>query len=109
MRKMKFGKFGILALGLAIVSMLIFSLPLMGAAADTTTAEDATAVEETSVVEDLDDVQEEVEDIDEAGDLDEADEAEEAEDADEAYEDLAGGGHEDADGVDVEHEFEGIE
>jgi hypothetical protein len=109
MKKMKFGKFGILTLGIAIVSMLIFSLPLMGATADTTTTEDNTAVEETSVVEDLDDVQEEVEEIGENGDLDEADEAEEASDASEADENLPGGGHEDADGVDAQHEFEGIE
>ena len=106
MKKMKFGKFGILTLGLAIVSMLIFSLPLMGSTAAT---EENTAVEETSVVEDLDDVQEEVEEIGENDDLDEADEAEEASDADEADEDLADGGHEDADGADVEYEFEGIE
>ncbi len=98
MRKMKFGKFGILTLAVAIVSMLIFSLPLMGAAA--ATDEKATAAEETSVAEDLDDVQEEVEDVDEA---------EEAGDVDEADENLPGRGHEDADGVDVEHEFEGIE
>ena len=104
MRKKKFGKFGILTLGLAIVSMLIFSLPLMGATAST---EETTAVEETSVVEDLDDdVQEEVEEI---GENDDLDEAEEASDADEADEDLDGGGHEDADGSDVEYEFEGIE
>jgi len=106
MKKMKFGKFGILTLGIAIVSMLMFSLPLMGATADTTTAEDTAAVEETSAVEDLDDVQEEVEEIGEDGDLDEA---EEASDADEADENLPGGGHADEDGVDVEHEFEGIE
>ena len=97
---MKFGKFGILTLGIAIVSMLIFSLPLMGASAAT---EETTAVEETSVEEDLDDVQEEVEEIDEA------DDAEEASDTDEADENLPGGGHEDSDGVDVKHEFEGIE
>ena len=94
MRKMKFGKFGILTLGLAIVSMLIFSLPLMGS---TAASEETTAVEDTSIEEDLDDVQEEVEEIGENGDLDEADE------------NLPGGGHEDADGADVEHEFEGIE
>jgi len=103
MKKMKFGKFGILTLGLAIVSMLIFSLPLMGSTAAT---EENTAIEDTSVEEDLDDVQEEVEEI---GENDDLDEAEEASDADEADEDLAGGGHEDADGTDVEHEFEGIE
>jgi len=107
MRKMKFGKFGILTLAVAIVSMLIFSLPLMGAAASTD--EKATAAEETSVAEDLDDVQEEVEDIDETGDVDEMDEAEEAGDVNEADENLPGGGHEDADGVDAQHEFEGIE
>jgi len=106
MRKMKFGKFGILTLGIAIVSMLIFSVPLMGAAANT---EETTAVEETSVVEDLDDVQEEVGDIDEADDLDEVDEAEEASDADEAEENLPDGGHEDAGGADIQHEFEGLE
>jgi len=100
MRKMKFGKFGILTVGIAIVSMLMFSLPLMGAAA---TPEETTAVEETSVVEDLDDVQEEVEDIDEA------DEAEEASDTKEADENLPGGGHEDAGGANAQHEFEGIE
>ena len=103
MRKKKFGKFGILTLGLAIVSMLIFSLPLMGAAAST---EETTTEVETSVVEDLDDVQEEVEEI---GENDDLDEAEEASDADEADEDLDGGGHEDADGSEVEYEFEGIE
>ncbi len=106
MRKIKFGKFGILTLAITIVSMLIFSLPLMGATAAT---KETTAVEKTSVVEDLDDVQGEVEDIDEAGDLDKVDKAEEVDDADEADENLPGGGHEDADGVDVEHEFEGIE
>ena len=99
MKKMKFGKFGILTLGIAIVSMLMFSLPLMGATADTT------AEVETSIEEDLDDVREEVEEIGENGDLDEADEAEETSDADEADEDLAGGGHADEDGVDVEHDF----
>lgn len=103
---MKFGKFGILTLAIAIVSMLIFSLPLIGATANT---EGTTAAEETSVVKDLDNVQEEVEDIDEADDLDEVDEAEEAGDIDEAYENLPGGGHEDADGADAQHEFEGIE
>jgi len=106
MREMKFGKFGILTLAIAIVSVLLFSIPLMGAAS---TDEKATAAEETSVAEDLDDVQEEVEDIDEAGDIDEVDEAEETGDIDEADENLPGGRHEDADGVDAQHEFEGIE
>lgn len=94
MRKMKFAKFGILTIGIVIVSMLVFSLPLMGTAP---APEETTVVEETSVEEGLDDVQEEVEEINEVDDLDEADE------------DLPGGGHEDSDGVDIEHEFEGIE
>ncbi|MFZ3085965.1 MAG: hypothetical protein WA097_04865 [Candidatus Hydromicrobium sp.] len=104
MRKKRFTKFGIIIVGLAIVSMLMFSFPLMGAAA---IPEETKAAEETSIKEDLDDIQEEVEDIDDENgeDLEEAKKG----DADEADENLPGGGHEDPNGVNVENEFEGIE
>jgi hypothetical protein len=104
MRKRRFTKFGVIAVGIAIISMLTFSLPLIGAtsAPDETTAK----VEDTSINEDLDDVQEEVEDIDEAGDLNDK---EEANDKEETDENLPAGGHEDSNGDKVEHQFEGIE
>lgn len=46
MRKKRFTKFGIIIVGLAIVGMLMFSLPLMGAAA---TPEETTAAEKNKV------------------------------------------------------------
>ncbi len=104
MRKRKFTKFGAIAIGIAIISMLTFSLPLIGAASASN--ETTTKVEETSINENLDNVQEEVEDIDEAGDLDDK---EEANDAEEADENLPGGGHTDTNDDEVEHQFEGIE
>ncbi len=104
MRKRKFTKFGAIAVGIAIISMLTFSLPLIGAAS--TPDETKAKVEETSINEDLDDVQEEVEDIDEAGDLDNKEEANDVEQADE---NLPAGGHADSSGAEVEHQFEGIE
>jgi hypothetical protein len=106
MRKKRFTKFGILIVGLAIVGMLMFSFPLMGAT-NSNNSNETTEVEETSITEDLDDVQEEVEEIDDE-DGEELEEAKEG-DADEADENLPGGGHEDPDGVNVENEFEGIE
>jgi len=39
----------------------------------------------------------------------EQEEGQEAEDGTEADENLSGGGHQDQDGVDVDHEFEGVE
>jgi len=108
MRKKRFTKFGIIIVGLAIVGMLMFSFPLMGAT-NSNNSNETTEVEETSIKEeeDLDDTQEEVEDIDDEDgeDLEEAKKG----DADEADENLPGGGHEDPDGVNVENEFEGIE
>lgn len=47
MRKKRFTKFGIIIVGLAIVGMLMFSLPLMGAAA--ATPKEATAAEKNKV------------------------------------------------------------
>jgi len=107
MRKKRFTKFGIIIVDLAIVGMLMFSFPLMGAT--TPTPKETTEVEETSIKEDkedLDDIQEEVEEIDDEDgeDLEEAKEG----DADEADENLLGGGYEDPDGVNVENEVEGI-
>ncbi|MFZ3106326.1 MAG: hypothetical protein WA105_02980 [Candidatus Hydromicrobium sp.] len=46
MRKKRFTKFGIIIVGLAIVGMLMFSLPLMGAAA---TPKETTAAEKNKV------------------------------------------------------------
>jgi hypothetical protein len=107
MRKKRFTKFGIIIVGLAIVGMLMFSFPLMGAAA---TPKEAAEVEETSIKEDkedLDDIQEEVEDIDDE-DGEELEEAKKG-DEDDVDKNLPGGGYEDPDGANVENEFEGIE
>ena len=104
MKKRKFVKFSSLAVGLAVIGILLFSLPLMGA---TQSSDKATeAVETTSNETDLDKIQEEVEEV---GGTDEANEVSEVSDADEADEDLPGGDHEDQDGTEIEHEFGGVE
>jgi len=104
MKKRRFIKFSSLTVGLAIIGMLLFSLPLMGAAGSAQSSDQvAVAVEETSNETDIDATQDEVEEV--GG----ADEANEASDANEADENLPGGGHEDQDGVETEHDFEGVE
>jgi len=112
--KKKKSKIAALAIGIAIIGMLSFSVPLMAAAQHSD--EKPTAVEETAINQDADNVQEEINDADEVGDVDKAGDIEDAdevgqEEKDEKAEDenLPGGGHEDSDGVEVDHQFEGVE
>jgi len=124
---------------IAVVCMFIFLMPVFGNTeppentikAEGTTVNNNTdneqeALTEKNKAEDIDDVQDEVADINEAndveeanksGDLNEANDIEEANeieedkngDLEEAGENLPGGGHEDANGVEIDHQFEGVE
>jgi hypothetical protein len=111
MKKRKSIKIASIAIGIVIIGMFLFAMPLLGAdkssdvqsqppSANTFTAEEAT------VSNDIDNVQEEVVDINGASDIEEANESSDLKEADE---NLPGGGHEDPAGVETDHQFEGVE
>ncbi|MBC8388661.1 MAG: hypothetical protein H8E13_11510 [Actinobacteria bacterium] len=100
--KIKFFKIAAIIIGISVVGFL-FTLPLT-AATPTTESESAEEISESF---DNDDIEEEFE-----GEYEDEDEDEPEEESgieDEEDEALPGGGHEDTDGVDFEHEFEGVE
>jgi len=98
--KIKFFKIASIIIGITVASLL-FVLPLTAA----TLSSDNEPTEEISESFDNDDIEEEFE-----GEYEDEDEPEEESGIeDDEDETLPGGGHEDSDGVDVEHEFEGVE
>ncbi len=100
--KIKFFKIASIIIGITVASLL-FVLPLTAA----TLSSDNEPAEEISESFDNDDIEEEFEGEYEDEDEDEPEEESGIEDDED--ETLPGGGHEDSDGVDVEHEFEGVE
>ncbi|HAX17082.1 MAG TPA: hypothetical protein DCY00_00575 [Actinobacteria bacterium] len=101
------------AIGIAMVGMLAFAAPLLGAdKSPDLQSSSTTSAEEVIVGNDTDTIKEEVAKENEAEDTLEAggaEEANESSDIKEADENLPGGGHEDPEGIEVDHQFEGVE
>ena len=112
MKKRKTIKIASITIGVLIVGMFLFAMPLIGAdkSSDVQSSQSPSVntvkTEEATVSNDIDDVREEVVDINEANDVEEATASGDLKEDDE---NLPEGGHEDLDGVNVENEFEGIE
>jgi hypothetical protein len=114
MKKRKTIKIASITIGIVIVGMFLFAMPLLGAdkSSDAIQAPvqapsvNTTATEEATVSNDADDVQEEVVGENEANDIEEANESGDLKEADE---NLPGGGYADPEGVEADHEFEGVE
>ena len=110
MKKRKSIKIASIAIGVVMAGMLLFAMPLLGAdkspdAVQSTTAATVTA-EEATVGVDTNNAQEEVIDKNEASGVEEANESSDIKEADE---NLPGGGYADPEGVEADHQFEGIE
>ena len=114
MKKRKSIKIASIAIGIVIIGMFLFAMPLLGVGkspdvqqSQSTSVKTVTA-EEATVSNDTDDVQEEVADENEANDIEEANESGDLKEADES---LTGGGHEDLDSVEgeIDYQSEGVE
>ena len=115
MKKRKSIKIASIAIGIVLIGMFLFAMPLLGAGKSPdvqqsqSTSVNKVTTEEATVSNDIDDVQDEVVDINEADDVEEANEANKSGDLNEADENLSGGGYEDPAGVETDHQFEGVE
>lgn len=111
MKKRKSIKIASIAIGVVLVGMFLFALPLLGAdkSSNVQSASVTTVMaEEAMVSNDTDNVQEEVVD---KNDVNGVEEANESSDIKEADANLPGGGHEDLDSAEgeIDHQFEGVE
>ena len=109
MKKRKTIKIASITIGVLIVGMFLFAMPLLGADKSSdvqSTSVTTVTAEEATVSNDTDDVQEEVVDVNEANGVEEANESSDLKEADE---NLPGGGYADPEGVEADHQFEGIE
>jgi hypothetical protein len=133
LKKRKAIKIASIAIGVVLVGMFLFAMPLLGVgkssevqstSAPAVTAEETSVntdkvevqstsapvvtTEEATVANDTDDVQEEVVDKNETTDVEGANESGDIKEADE---NLPGGGHEDQDSAEgeIDHQFEGVE
>ena len=109
MKKRKSIKIASITIGVVLVGMFLFAMPLLGADKSSdvqSTPVTTVTAEEATVSNDTDDVQEEVVDVNEANGVEEANESGDLKEADES---LPGGGYADPEGVEADHQFEGVE
>jgi hypothetical protein len=111
LKKRKAIKIASIAIGVVLVGMFLFAMPLLGVGKSSevqSTSAPAATTEEAAVANDADDVQEEVIDKNETTDVEGANESDGIKEADE---NLPGGGREDQDSAEgeIDHQFEGVE